>query len=251
MRADQIALQLWTVRDLAAADLPGTLTAVAAAGYRSVELAGLPEIATDDLAELLEKAALRPVAAHVGIDLLRTGLDEVATRHVGLGCDRIIVPWLAEEERRTADDARRLASELNGFGRQLADRGIRLGYHNHAFEFASLDGTTVWDVLLGELGPDVELELDVFWASVGGRDPAAVIRDLGSRIRLLHMKDRAAGPEPRDAPAGDGVLDFPGIVAAARDAGVEWFVAEQDEPEDALADISRAYTNLHELASTM
>ncbi|HET9344874.1 MAG TPA: sugar phosphate isomerase/epimerase [Candidatus Limnocylindrales bacterium] len=251
MRADQIALQLWTVRDLAAVDLPGTLTAVAAAGYRSVELAGLHETATDDLARLLEQAALQPVAAHVGVDRLRADLPAVADRHAALGCDRVIVPSLPEEERRTADDVRRFASQLNAIGGELADRGIRLGYHNHDFEFAPIDGTTAWDVLLDELGPDVQLELDVFWASVGGRDPAAVIRDGGSRIRLLHMKDRAAGPELRDAPAGAGVLDLEGIVAAGRDAGVEWYVAEQDEPDDALADISRAYAYLHELASTV
>ena len=251
MRADQIALQLWTVRDLASKDLAGTLTAVAAAGYRSVELAGLPDTAADDLVGLLEAAVLKPMAAHVGIDPLRADLSAVADRHVALGCDRIIVPWLPEPERQTADDVRRFASELNGIGRRLADRGMRFGYHNHAFEFAPLDGTTAWDVLLSELSPAVHLELDVVWASVGARDPAMLIREAGSRIRLLHMKDRAPGPEPRDAPAGDGVLDFPGIVAAARDAGVEWFVAEQDEPGDALADISSAYANLHELASTV
>jgi sugar phosphate isomerase/epimerase len=249
MRPDQIALQLWTVRDLAASDLRGTLTAVAAAGYRSVELAGLPDTPADDLAELLDEAALHPVAAHVGVDQLRDGLDAVADRHVTLGCDRVIVPWLPEEDRRSADEVRRFASELNGIGRRLAERGIHLGYHNHAFEFAQLDGTTIWDVLNSELGPGVDLELDIYWASVGGRDPVTVIRDGGSRIRLLHMKDRALGPEPRDAPAGDGVLDLPGIVAAARISGVEWYVAEQDEPDDALADISRAYRNLHGLAS--
>jgi sugar phosphate isomerase/epimerase len=251
MRPDQIALQLWTVRDLAARDLRGTLTAVSAAGYRSVELAGLPDTATDDLKGLLQEAALEPVAAHVGIDRLRADLDAVADRHVALGCDRVIVAWLPEEDRRTADDVRHFASELNGIGRRLAERGIRLGYHNHAFEFAPLDGTTIWDMLVTELRPGVDLELDVFWASVGGRDPVTVIHDGGSRIRLLHMKDRAPGPEPRDAPAGDGVLDFPRIVEAGRVGGVDWFVAEQDDPGDALADISRAYRYLHELASTV
>jgi sugar phosphate isomerase/epimerase len=251
MREDQIALQLWTVRDHTARDLPGTLTAVAAAGYRSVELAGLADTPTDDLARLLSEAGLRPVAAHVGIDRLRADLEAEADRHVALGCHRVIVPWLTEEERRTADDVRRFASEMNDISRMLAARGIRLGYHNHAFEFAPLDGTTAWDVLLAELAPEVDLELDVFWASVGERDPITVIRDGGSRIRLLHMKDRAPGPEPRDAPAGTGVLDFAGIIAAGRDAEVDWYVAEQDEPGDALTDIARAYANLRELASTV
>ena len=74
---------------------------------------------------------------------------------------------MPEEDRRTADDVRRFARRARRLRRRLAERGIRLGYHNHAFEFAPLDGTTVWDVLLAELPPEVELELDVYWAAVG------------------------------------------------------------------------------------
>ena len=110
-----------------------------------------------------------------------------------------------------------------------------------------LEGTTVWDVLLGELPAAVELELDVYWVSVGGRDPATEIRATGDRVRLLHMKDRTAGSEPHDAPAGEGTLAFPEIVDAGRAAGVEWYVAEQDDPRDALADIATAARYLESL----
>ena len=144
---------------------------------------------------------------------------------------------MPEEDRPTADDVRRFAAELGGFAATSRTHGIRLGYHNHDFEFAPLDGTTVWDVLLTELPPEVELELDVYWAAVGGRDPVAEIRAHADRVRLLHMKDRAPGPEPRDAPAGEGILPFQAIVEAARSAGVEWYVAEQDVPATRSHDI--------------
>ena len=62
----------------------------------------------------------------------------------------------------------------------------------------------------------------------------AEIRATAGRVRLLHMKDRAPGPEPHDAPAGEGTLPFPEIVEAARAAGVEWYIAEQDDPRDTL-----------------
>jgi hypothetical protein len=62
------------------------------------------------------------------------------------------------------------------------------------------------------------------------------------------MKDRAGGVEPRDAPAGAGILPFEEIVAAGRAAGVEWYVAEQDEPGDVLADIAVARRYLAGLA---
>jgi sugar phosphate isomerase/epimerase len=252
VRQDQIALQLYTVRRLMADDLPGTLRAVAEAGYRSVELAGLPSTESAELARLLGDTGLRAVAAHHGIDELRRDTAAVADRLAALGCPRVIVPWLPEEERRTADDVRRWAAELGGFASALRDRGIRLGYHNHAFEFEPLDGTTVWDVLLAELAPEVELELDVYWAKAGGRDPVAEIRSTSDRVRLLHMKDRAKdgapGAEPRDAPPGEGTLEFPAIVQAGRVASVEWYIVEQDEPNDPLVDIASGLRYLQTLA---
>lgn len=248
MRHDQIALQLYTVRRLAAVDLPGTLRAVAAAGYRAVEIAGLPETSPGELARLLDEAGLRAIAAHEGIERLRNDMREVTDRLAEVRCPRVIVPWIPDGDRRTADDVRRYAAELGGFARSLADQGIRLGYHNHAFEFETFDGTTVWDVLLAALPPEVEIELDVYWAAVGGREPVAEIRATASRVRLLHMKDRAPGREPRDAPAGEGTLPFPEIVEAARTAGVEWYIAEQDEPREPLEDIGSAYRYLESLA---
>jgi sugar phosphate isomerase/epimerase len=246
MRNDQIALQLYTLRRLAAVDLPGTLQAVAAAGFRAVELAGLPATGPGELARLLHEAGLRVVAAHEGIEGMRADASAVADRLAEVGCSRAIVPWMPEDDRRTADDVRRFAADLAGFATTLAERGIRIGYHNHSFEFAAFDGTTVWDVLLGNLPPEVEIELDVYWASVGGRDPAAEIRAAAGRVRLLHMKDRSAGPEPHDAPAGEGILPFPRIIEAGRAAAVEWYIVEQDEPHEPLADVASA---LHYLES--
>jgi sugar phosphate isomerase/epimerase len=249
MRTDQIALQLYTVRRLVASDLPGTLAAVAAAGYRAVELAGLPPIEPAELRRLLADAGLAPIASHESIESLRTDPAAVGDRLAALGCERAIVPWMPEEDRRTIDDVRRFAADLAEPARVLADRGIGLGYHNHAFEFDMVDGAPIWDVLLAELPAAVAIELDVYWASIGGRDPATEIHAAADRVRLLHMKDRAPGSETHDAPAGAGILAFGDIVAAGRAAGVEWYVAEQDEPGDVLADIASARKFLADLAS--
>jgi sugar phosphate isomerase/epimerase len=249
MRRDEIALQLYTVRGLSAIDLDGTLRSVAAAGYRAVELAGLPETEPGELARLLAESGLRVVASHEGIERIREDAAAVAERLAEVACPRVIVPWMPAEDRGSADDVRRFAAELGGFARTFDRHGIRLGYHNHSFEFAPLDGTTVWDILLAELPPEVELELDVYWASVAGRDPVAEIRATADRVRLLHMKDRAAGTEPHDAPPGSGTLPFPAIVEAGRSAGVEWYIVEQDEPQDPLEDVARGLRYLESLAS--
>ena len=112
----------------------------------------------------------------------------------------------------------------------------------------SLPPRSVASCLRAELPAEVDLELDVYWVSMGGRDPVTELRAASDRVRLLHMKDRAPGSEPHDAPAGQGILDFPSIVEAGRAAGVEWFIAEQDDASDPVADIATAYRFLASLA---
>jgi sugar phosphate isomerase/epimerase len=250
MRHDQIAVQLYTVRELAAVDLPGTLRQVSEAGYRAVELAGLPKTTPEALRDLLSGHGLRPMASHEPLESLRQDLPGILHRMTVLACPRIVVPWLPEIERTTADGARNLARELGRLARACADRGIRLGYHNHAFEFAPLDGTTVWQVLLDELPPEVDLELDVYWATIGGRDPVELIRSLDERLRLLHMKDMSSGPDRGDVTPGDGILPWMEIVAAGTEHGVEWYVVEEDNPRDAIVEITRGRAYLQALAGT-
>lgn len=250
MRPDQIAVQLYTLRAETARDLPGTLRQVSAAGYRAVELAGLPPIDPGELRDLLAADQLRPIASHESLDAIRTDLDGVLDRLTEVGCPLVIVPWLPDAERTDVAGVRRLTAELGEIARACAGRGIRLGYHNHAFEFEPLDGTTIWDVLLDALPSEVELEVDVYWATIGGRDPVEVIRGAGERVRLLHMKDMAPAPDRGDVTPGDGILPWPQIVAAGTQLDVEWYVVEQDNPKDAIAEIARGLTYLQGLAES-
>ncbi len=249
MRPDQIAVQLYTLRELAAQDLAGTLRAVSGAGFRAVELAGLPPIEAPVLRDLLAAEGLTPVGSHEGLERLRVDLEGVIERMTVVGCPRIIVPWMSEADRTDVAAVRRVAQDIARIASVCGDRGIRLGYHNHAFEFEPLDGTTIWQLLLEHLPPDVELELDVYWATVGGRDPVEVMRAAGDRVRLLHMKDMAAGPERGDVTPGDGILPWPDIVAAAAQQNVAWYIVEEDNPVDAIAEIARGRRYLEELAT--
>ena len=136
-----------------------------------------------------------------------------------------------------------------GSPRTSRPRGIRLGYHNHAFEFAPLDGTTVWDILLAELPPEVEIELDVYWAAFGGRDPVAEIQaTAGPRPPAPHEGPRGRVRSRATPRPGRGPCRSKGSCEAGRAAGVEWYVVEQDVPRDPLVDIASAYRFLRSLA---
>ncbi|HEY7524527.1 MAG TPA: sugar phosphate isomerase/epimerase [Candidatus Limnocylindrales bacterium] len=249
MRVDQIGLQLYTVRRPAATDLPGTLRAVADAGFRDVELAGLPDLEAEDVRGHLDAAGLEPIAAHVPIEALRADPAAIFDWLDTLRCPRAVIPWLPPAERSSPAHVREIATELGSLADEAGRREIRLAYHNHDFEFAPMAGTSMWEVLLRTLPASVDIELDVYWATVAGRRPVEVIEQLGRRVRMLHMKDRAPGTDPVDAPAGTGTLDWAGIVEAAQEAGVEWYIVEQDEPSDPIADAAAALRYLRSLAA--
>jgi sugar phosphate isomerase/epimerase len=250
MRQDQIAVQLYTLRALLAGDFAGTLRQVSLAGYRAVELAGLPPMTPEALRDRLAAEDLRPIASHESLESLREDFDGVVARLAIVGCPRLIVPWLPDAERTDAEGVRRLAGELNRLAEASSDHGIALGYHNHSFEFAALDGTTIWEIFAAELSDRVELELDVYWATVGGRDPIELIRTAGHRLRLLHMKDRSAGPDGGDVTPGDGILPWAAIVAGGTERGVEWYVVEEDNPQEVIEEITRGLGYLRGLATT-
>ena len=240
MKTEQIALQLYTVRTFAQRDLLGTLRKVAAMGYGAVELAGLHGLAAAKVRQTLDELEVRAVSAHVSVAQLEADRGAVIAEMQTLGCDFVVIPWVPVELRGSAAAVRRLATSMNGWAAQLREAGLRMAYHHHDFEFAPLDGSTMWDLLTSTLDPAlVGLEIDVYWAARGGHDPAALIARYASSLPLLHLKDLAHGGTA-DLPAGEGALDWGAILAAARAAGVAWYIVEQDNPVDPLDDVRRA-----------
>lgn len=225
-----LAVQLYSLRDAAAGDLPGVLDRVAAAGFLGVEYASLHDYAPADVRRWASDLGLEGVGIHRRMPPGDEGarvLDEAAE----LGVDTVIVPWAEPERFATDEGISTLADELARARTQAAARGLRLGYHNHEFEPAARDaaGMTGLERLFELAGPDLIAEVDIYWATVGGEDPAALIGRLGSRVRLLHVKDGPADPADRDAPqvsAGSGRVDITGAIAAGE--AVEWHVVEFD-----------------------
>lgn len=249
MKKEQIALQLYTVRQHTAEDMVGTLRQLAEMGYRAVELAGYGNAAVPEIRRALDEYGLKALGAHVQFTAFDDDPRQVFADLHTLGCEFAVLPSLRKELRETEDQARQLVGKFNHWGRLCKAEGLQFGYHNHAFEFEPLGATTLFDILTTTDPGLVALELDAFWAQYAGVDPAQLIERHGARIRLLHMKDMMAGPERKDAPVGEGIMPYDRLIAASEAAGARYFIVEQDHPRDPLNDVRRSFQNLARMAS--
>jgi sugar phosphate isomerase/epimerase len=181
-----LGIQLYSVRDDIGPDrLDATLARLAAMGFTHVEPY---DILSDPrgLAAALTRSGLRATTAHAAI----TRLDENAVLDAAeiLGIGTVIVPMVDPTSISDRAGVEQLAAAVNGVAGRAAKRGIRIGYHNHDFEFAQrIDGVPAYELLVSLFDPAVVLELDVYWASVGGADVFELLPRLGERVRYLHV----------------------------------------------------------------
>ncbi len=249
MRRDQISLQLYTVREETARDMPGTLRRISEIGYPAVEFAGYGDLSPQELKTIIDDLGLRASGAHVPFDSWETDPESVITDMHTLDCAHAILPMAPPGYRRDEAEVARLAESFNRWGVLCRQEGLTFSYHNHDFEFAPLGETTMWDVLIKETDPDlVHFELDLYWVRYGGADPEPLLSDLGDRIPLVHLKDMASDDTRSDLPVGEGIMPWTSLLEAADAAGVQWYVAEQDNPRDALEDVRISLQHSRELA---
>jgi sugar phosphate isomerase/epimerase len=248
-RLDRIGVQLYTVRDRMQQDVPGTLQQIAGLGYREVETAGLYNLTAQQLREHLDRNGLVSPAGHYPIQALRNDLNGTLATAQTLGQQWVIVPYLDQSERNV-EGYRRVAQDLNRAGASARDRGLRVGYHNHEFEFDPLPGgRTGYDILLDETDSTlVDMELDLFWAVRAGHDPVTLFERQPGRFPLCHVKDMAGiGTEHRMVDVGQGEIQFARIFAASRRAGLRHFFVEHDNPGDSIASIRNSIQHLQQL----
>lgn len=214
-----LSVQLYTVRDRLVADPAATIHALADLGFTAVEPFGLADAARR-LQPLLADAGLVAPTAHGTLiasdEAAAATLDAAAL----LGTDTVFDPFVPEERWTTWDDVAAVASRLNSVARIAADRGIVVGYHNHWWELENrLGGVPALEVFADLLDEGVVLELDAYWAAVGGEDPVALVRRLGGRVVALHVKDGPLTRETKEQqPAGHGAMPIAELLAAAPDA---------------------------------
>ncbi len=222
-----IAVQLYSLRAEASRDFAGVIERLGRVGFAGVELAGLNGMTPTELRLRLADAELEIAAAHVQAPI-GDARDRVLDEQEALGTKTLVVPFMPPDRFKSLAAISVVAAEIGEAHVNARARGMALGYHNHFWEFEiTHDGKSAHEILMGQLDPAIFVELDTYWARVGGRDPAKIVAELGARVRLLHLKDGPAdGPKSPMTAVGDGTLDFRAI-AASSDT-VRWHIVELD-----------------------
>jgi sugar phosphate isomerase/epimerase len=253
-----VGVQLYTVRSILPQKPLETLRAIEKVGYREVEVTAEN---LDAIWPSLQKTSLKAVSAHLNDELfmreqakLPPALDDAKKR----GFEYVVCPYVKPRDRGGVEVIRKLGDTLNAAGELCNKAGLRLCYHNHAFEYQPTPDGRLLDVLMKTADPKlVSLELDVMWAHVGGADPVSILKQYGDRIPLLHLKNVAPAIETRyneEIPhaafreIGNGAVDIPAVLRAAKQAGVKHYFVEQDyTPGDPIQSLRESFQYLEGL----
>ena len=263
-KSEGIALQLYTIRDAMAADVKGSLKKVADMGYKYVELAKYADgkfygFEPKEFKKIVTDLGMEILSSHTQVEAQGITLDnakKMTEDHAKLGVKYCVQPWVVEEARKTVASFQKMVADWNKVGEIMKASGIQFGYHNHNFEFATVEGKVPYfDIFLAELDKDlVTMELDLFWATKAGQNPVEIFKKYPGRFQLFHMKDMFTSQAPfftttgvtDFAPVGAGLINFKEILAARDIAGMKYMIVEQDKSREGkpFDDIKTSITNL-------
>src|SRR5688500_4991163 len=245
-RLGDIGLQLYTLRDMAKKDLAGTLAAVARAGYKEVEFAGLHGHPATRVRRMLDDNGLRSPAAHISMpDIGPQWPVHLEDANI-LGQNYLVVAWIDAE--RTSDGYKRVAQRFNEAGLKARGENVHLAYHNHSYTFAPLRGTTGYEILLRETDPlNLAMEADIYWMRDARQNPLDWFAKFPGRFHMLHLKDMGRAPRYAMLDVGKGVIDWAAIFERRSQAGIRHVFVEHDEPGNGLASIRQSYQYLRAL----
>ena len=250
MKKFPIALQLYSVRDFLSEDFEGTIQKVKDMGYEGVEFAGTYDKTAEEVRLICQENEIIPVSAHVPfVDMIKDP-ENIMKYYSEIGCKYVAIPYLTDEYRPGAAKFDEVIKGAKVLGKVAKKHGMKLLYHNHDFEFAKIDGEYALDILYKEVSADLlQTELDTCWVNVGGENPAEYLKKYSGRAPVLHLKDFVGkksdnmyaliGLDDTDdtkntstafefRPVGYGLQNFTSILDAAKSAGTEWVVVEQD-----------------------
>lgn len=227
-----VGIQLWTLRNVVQEEPVKTLEALVKMGYNNIEPYGFDgkfySLNAREYARIIDDLGARLISTHTNINL--ENADALSDHAMEAGLEYLVMPSPGNRPKETRDDYKRLADEMNKIGKIVSSRGLRFGYHNHAFEFDPIEGELPYDILLSGTDPEhVCFQMDIFWIIKGGGIPADYFRMYPGRFKLWHVKDM--GPDGKSCIIGNGSIDFKKIFKLADLSGMQYFYVEQEEYE--------------------
>jgi sugar phosphate isomerase/epimerase len=236
-----VGLQLYSLRDQFAKDVPGTLDEVRDFEFKNVELAGTYKMSPEKFKAELESRGLKAISGHYPYDRFRDDVEGIARESKALGLQYAGCAWITHSGPFNEKYCREAAAVFNKAGEALAKHGIKFFYHTHGFEFVPRGSATLFDLLMAETKPEyVTYEMDIFWVVHGGQDPAKLFDKYGDRFALVHLKDMKKGTPinlltggtdvSNDVALGTGLIDYRRALTAAKKAGVKWYFIEDESP---------------------
>jgi len=245
-----LGVQLYSVRTECQKDFPKTLEAIAQIGYDGVEFAGYYDYEAKEIKQLLDDNALKCCGSHTQLDeLSEDNFEATMEFNQTIGNSYVIVPWLPEEKRQSVDDWKKLAEFFTEFAEKVKPYGMRIGYHNHGFEFQSMDGQIPWDIFAVSTQNDVILQLDTGNCAHGGGDAYATLKRYPGRAVTIHLKEYSENNP--DAILGEGDLPWQDIFTFCEtEGGTEWYIIEEEkEIYPPIETIQKCYENFKALKS--
>jgi len=260
-RAKSIGLQLYSLRDVIKKDVEGTLKQVAAIGYKTIETYSygdekIFDIAFSDFVKMTNDLGLKIVSGHYSTGFnsekkgnLRNDWEKAVSDAKSAGQEYVVVPYLDKDERKTIDDYKKVCELMNKGAEVCKQYDIRMGYHNHEFEFEKIDDQVPYDVMLAELDPNlVAMELDLYWAVYAGVKPLDYFTKYPSRFELWHVKDMDKADRELNADVGTGTIDFVELFKHADHAGMKhYFIEQEDYPVSPAESIKKSFENLNKM----
>ena len=236
-----VGLQLYSLRDQFAKDVPGSLARTRDFGFTYVELASTYGNPPEKFKEMLAERGLKPVSAHFPYEKFRDDVESIAREANALGLEYAGCAWIPHEGAFDEKECREAIVVFNRAGKALAKHGLKFFYHTHGYEFEPHGSGTLFDLMVAETEPKhVSYEMDVLWVVFPGQDPAALLEKYGKRWTLMHLKDLKKGVPTgaltghtdvaNNVPLGHGQVDWPSLLRAAKKARVKFYFIEDESP---------------------
>lgn len=221
-----LALQLYSLREVFPADVAGTMKKVAEMGYKEVEFAGYYGLGSAEMKKLLDDCGLKAVSTHVGTDAIRNRLKEEIEFNLAVGNKNIV---LASTPMENPEQVKQAAELLSQAAETAAGYGVTIGYHNHGYEFERTEnGVRYIDLLAKYSSQKVNFQFDVYWVTYGGADPMEYVAKYAGRECLMHLKELAKDEPKRNVEIGSGKIDFASLIQLGKKIGIEHFIVEQE-----------------------